>query len=119
MKCPGFCDARGSGGGLRGKEANAGGGGDADGLKDLSRATGGLRADPEALAVLLDVHVREAIEVSDHLGPLLVNARGFEPILQSLAKDQREIGTEHVAADRLVALVPDCLLYTSPSPRDS
>ncbi len=76
-------------------------------FEDLPGAPLRRRLNPEALAVLLDVDVSDAVEVGEHPGPLLVDACGLETILEGLSQHERQVGAEEVAADRLVALVPD------------
>ncbi|MBP7678128.1 MAG: hypothetical protein KBB14_17625, partial [Thermoanaerobaculia bacterium] len=49
----------------------------------------------------------EPVEIGEHAGPFLVDACGLKTILKGLLQDERQVGTEDVAADRLVALVPD------------
>lgn len=61
----------------------------------------------EALPVLLHIDMHEPVEISEHLRPLFVDARGLEAVLQGFPKDERHAGTEDVAPARLVSFVPD------------
>ena len=79
----------------------------AGGLKDLADLACDVGSGSDALAVLLDGGLLQAVEVTDQVVPLDGYASGAAAVSQFLLEDEGEEGTEDVAADRRVAGVVD------------
>jgi hypothetical protein len=77
--------------------------GDAGGLKDAADLAGDSGAGGDALAVLVDGHFLEAVEIAQQVGPFDREAVALAQIAELLLQHQGEERAEHVAADGGVA----------------
>ena len=76
-------------------------------LEHFSTTPLDLAPQEELLPVLLHLHHLQAVQVTDHIGPLQVVAPLLQSGLQLLTEHQRQERAKHVAPDRLVTLVED------------
>src|SRR6476659_3307621 len=72
---------------------------DASRLEQRADDAGSGRAQGHRPAILADRHLLEAIKVAQHIAPLGPKAHLPAALIQLLAQDQRQEGTEHVASD--------------------
>src|SRR5271165_4006069 len=79
--------------------------GDPGRAEDRAAGALDLATQQEPLAVLLHFHHLQAVQILDHVSPLEVVPVPGQTSLQFLAQHQRQERAEHVAPDRLVALV--------------
>src|ERR1019366_8399536 len=81
--------------------------GDTAGLKDLARHPGSLTAKDVTLSAYGGLHFDHVVQIADDVGPLQRPLLPQQSVLQFLAQQQRQERTEHVPANRLVALMMD------------
>jgi hypothetical protein len=79
----------------------------ADGLEHGASATGSGGAKAKPSAGLIDVGLNELIEIANDIGPFIATPIGGETVDEFLAQQQSKEGTEHMAANRIIALVKD------------
>ena len=72
---------------------------DAGGLEDAADLAGDGGAGGNALAVLLDGCLLQAIEIAQQIGPFNDEAAALAQVGQLLLQHQREERAEHMAAD--------------------
>ena len=65
------------------------------------------RREDEGFCRLIDVSLNELIEIANDIGPFIATPIGGETVDEVLAQQQSKEGTEHMAANRIIALVKD------------
>ncbi len=81
--------------------------GDARGLEDLAGRPAQWRAHDDALALVAELDLLDAIEVGADVGPFELGVLRRETVGEVLLEHQRQERAEHAAADGLVALMKD------------
>jgi hypothetical protein len=79
--------------------------GDADRLEQFAGKAGSRRAQPEALAVLLQCDLLQAVEIAQNVAPFGDNAMPVEALFQFPSQYESQEGAEDVAVDRRVTAV--------------
>ena len=78
-----------------------------DGLEHRAGAASGGGADAKPSASLINVGLNELIEIANDIGPFEPTPVAGDTVDQFLAQQQSKERTEHMAADRVIALVKD------------
>ena len=73
--------------------------GDASGLEDLPDLALNMGSGSDALAVVLDGGLLQAVEVADQVVPFDIDAGGAAAVGQLLLEDEGEEGAEDMSAD--------------------
>ncbi len=81
--------------------------GDARGLEDFARRPAERRAHDDALALVAELDLLDAVEIGADVGPFELGVLRRETVGEVLLEHQRQERAKHVAADGLVALVED------------